>query len=657
MKNTIITLFLIAASIVVGYAYAAAQGQELNAPAPAAAQALVKQGLESVYHDKFDEAVTTFKKAIAIAPRYLKAHTEYIRTRAYFQEAYHEVRVEYEALMTKEPNNPVYPMALALGAGAATSNRVNRARYEQVAALAPEWAWGHYAKAQLLISKEPEAAAAELSKAIEQEPTAAEAYRRLIILQQGPLKKLDAALATAEKMAAQPELRGDGLATLWRLRLGLAQSSEEAKAKLKAELDQLASSAREIAILAAVREAYEYQVRDPAAAQTVEKKILQFDPAWYQWRGFTNSFGPANLSRVSRYDLVGGRQMDLFMKVRAVDDVKFTPKEQIAKLEQVLALKPGRVIRRFADEELFKLAERERDAATIVKYGEELRAIDPSDIAVPARMALVLAEQEKRRDQALRYARIADEATTEFRPMQPDASADPERFKDNFPEEAQRNIYRGQRALALEAHGWVLCQMGKYDEAATKLRQAVEVGRSERNLSHLAVALRKLNQTEEAEKIAVEANHEYAKSITSRFTNQPAKDFQLAAIDGRKIKLSDLKGKVVIINFWATSCGPCISEMPHLVKVYEQYRERGVEILAISTDPEADRPGVVPFAKEHKLNFPVLYDEGAEKAYQVFGIPTTLFIDKQGQIRYRTEGFFDTETPRLTEVVLNELLK
>ncbi len=291
MKSTITALFLIATSMVVGYAYAAAQGQELNAPAPAAAQALVKQGVESVCHDKFDEAVVTFKKAIAIAPRYLKAHAEYIRTRAYFQEAYNEVRVEYEALMAKEPNNPVYPMALALGAGAATSNRVNRARYEKVAALAPEWSWGHYAKAQLLMSKEPEAAAAELRQTIEQEPGAAEAYSRLISLQGGPLKKLDAAIATAEKMAAQPELRAEGLTTLWRLRMGQAQRSDEAKAKLKAELDQLASSAGEIAILAAVREAYEYQVRDAAAAQAVEKKILQLDPAWYQWRGFINSFG------------------------------------------------------------------------------------------------------------------------------------------------------------------------------------------------------------------------------------------------------------------------------------------------------------------------------------------------------------------------------
>src|SRR5687768_16345585 len=80
---------------------AAAQGQERNTPAPPAAQALVRQGLDLVNHDKFEEAVAVFKKAIAAAPAYLTAHQEYIRTRAYFQEAYNDVRIEYEALIAK----------------------------------------------------------------------------------------------------------------------------------------------------------------------------------------------------------------------------------------------------------------------------------------------------------------------------------------------------------------------------------------------------------------------------------------------------------------------------------------------------------------------------------------------------------------------------
>src|SRR2546423_2713768 len=161
--------------ILAGHAYPA-KGQELNSTPFRPAEVLLKQGLELVDHDRFDEAIAIFRKAIAIAPGYLRAHVEYIRTQAYFQEAYNDVRIEYEALMANEPDNPIYPIALVLGAGNATSNRINRDRYEKVVALAPDWMWGHYAKAQLL-SKDPEAAAVELLKAIEKDPTASEPYK------------------------------------------------------------------------------------------------------------------------------------------------------------------------------------------------------------------------------------------------------------------------------------------------------------------------------------------------------------------------------------------------------------------------------------------------------------------------------------------------
>jgi peroxiredoxin len=660
MRTHAAGIFATVALVVAVPVTADSQGQEMNtSPAPAA-DALVRQGLDLVNHDKFDEAVAVFRNAIALAPNYLKAHQEYVRTRAYFQEAYNDVRIEYEALITKEPSNPVYPMAFELGTMGASSRRASRARYETVVALAPEWSWGHYAKAQLLLlDSAPEAAAAQLVKATEKDPTAANAYRRLISLLSGQLKRLDDAIATAERMAAQPDLRAEALATLWRLRVGRAQGSgtaDAATAALKNELDHLFASSRDIDLLASVRSAYQNQLKDATAAQAVEKKLLQLDPAWHQWRGFTNRFGPANLSGVGRDALIAGRQMDLFLKVRAADDATIPAAEQIKRLEQVLALKPGPAMRRFACETLFKIAEKAQDVASLVKCGRELQAVDPGDTGVPARMALVLAEREASRGQALEYARMADEATTDFRPMRPTATEDPERFKDSLPDASQRNIHRRQRALALEAHGWALFHSGRHGDAEIKLRQAVEAGRSERNLAHLAEVLRKLGRVAEADAVAAESDREYAASITSRLINQPTRDFQLSALDGRKVKLSDLKGKVVLLNFWATTCGPCIAEMPHLVKLYERYRDRGVEILAISTDAEAERHAVRPFAAKFRVTFPVLYDDKTEDAYEVDGIPTTVFIDRQGQVRYRSIGFGD-ETMRATEVVLKELLK
>ncbi len=91
---------------------------------------------------------------------------------------------------------------------------------EKVAEIAPEWGWGHYAKALLLSEKEPEKAVGELLKTIEKDPSASEAYYLLIGLQETKLKRIEDAIATAERFAAQPDLSAKGLLELWRLRSG-----------------------------------------------------------------------------------------------------------------------------------------------------------------------------------------------------------------------------------------------------------------------------------------------------------------------------------------------------------------------------------------------------------------------------------------------------
>jgi peroxiredoxin len=140
-------------------------------------------------------------------------------------------------------------------------------------------------------------------------------------------------------------------------------------------------------------------------------------------------------------------------------------------------------------------------------------------------------------------------------------------------------------------------------------------------------------------------------------TSQPAPDFQLERLSEGTVKLSDLKGKVVLLNFWATWCGPCREEMPHLTKVYEKYRHQGFEILAITTDETSDRPKVAAFVEKYGLTFPVLYDDGIAKAYDVNGMPTTVYIDAQGHTRHQTTGFYGDDTAREQEVVIKELLK
>ena len=110
-----------------------------------------------------------------------------------------------------------------------------------------------------------------------------------------------------------------------------------------------------------------------------------------------------------------------------------------------------------------------------------------------------------------------------------------------------------------------------------------------------------------------------------------APDFKLKTLDGKEISLSDYRGKVVLINFWATWCPPCREEMPLFKRVYERYKDKGFEILAVSTDSSAGP--VRKFVKEYKLRFPVLIDNGnVSNLYGVQGLPTSFLINREGKV-------------------------
>jgi hypothetical protein len=108
--------------------------------------------------------------------------------------------------------------------------------------------------------------------------------------------------------------------------------------------------------------------------------------------------------------------------------------------------------------------------------------------------------------------------------------------------------------------GWSLCQTGKCAEAETHLRKSIELSRTEQNLSHFAEILGKTRAKRRSEQIAIEANSVYRESIQKTFKKETAKDFELNTIDGRKVKLSDLKGKVVMVDFGRPGAVPVLNQ-------------------------------------------------------------------------------------------------
>jgi peroxiredoxin len=110
-----------------------------------------------------------------------------------------------------------------------------------------------------------------------------------------------------------------------------------------------------------------------------------------------------------------------------------------------------------------------------------------------------------------------------------------------------------------------------------------------------------------------------------------AKEFRVATPDHRELALSEFKGKVVFLNFWATWCKPCEEEMPSMERLYQRFKDKGLVVLAISADAEG--AGVVtPYVKKHQLTFPVGLDPKVSVAtlYGVWALPSTFIIDKKG---------------------------
>jgi len=126
----------------------------------------------------------------------------------------------------------------------------------------------------------------------------------------------------------------------------------------------------------------------------------------------------------------------------------------------------------------------------------------------------------------------------------------------------------------------------------------------------------------------------------------------LRDLDGKKRQLSELKGKLVVLNFWATWCGPCRVEMPAFAKVHTEYRERGVEFVGAANETKASRAKVADFARKLGVGFPIWLEASLDhmEAFNVGPeLPATVFVDMQGRVAARIQGVVDE--PQLRSLV------
>ncbi len=138
---------------------------------------------------------------------------------------------------------------------------------------------------------------------------------------------------------------------------------------------------------------------------------------------------------------------------------------------------------------------------------------------------------------------------------------------------------------------------------------------------------------------------------SSGLTGQTAPDFVLKSATGENLRLSEYRGDVVMINFWATWCGPCRQEMPLLDELYGRYQRVGFNLLGVNIDDDSRR--AMAMVNELGISFPVLFDEDKKvsKLYEVETMPLTILLDREGTVRHVHHGY----QPGYEQKYLNEI--
>lgn len=140
-------------------------------------------------------------------------------------------------------------------------------------------------------------------------------------------------------------------------------------------------------------------------------------------------------------------------------------------------------------------------------------------------------------------------------------------------------------------------------------------------------------------------------AVSAAEVDKPAPDFTLKSLAGSNLKLSEMTGNVVLINFWASWCGPCREEMPLLNALHNKYAPLGFSVLGVNVEENAD--AARGFLKGFPVDFPVLLDSSNQvsKQYQVIAMPTTVVIDRDGKIRFLHQGYKSGDEEKYRQMV------
>jgi len=368
---------------------------------------------------------------------------------------------------------------------------------------------------------------------------------------------------------------------------------------------------------------------------------------------------------------------------RAIESSGGSETQIVVNLEEYLKKYPKSERRGEIEKEIYKLSLKLRDRNRAIAYAEKLVAGDESNIDALTNLITTLRERKAEGDlnKALTYAdqlvkRFENIVSTTLKPRRISAAQWQER-KDqglasvyllrgkvqadlNHSDKAQADLTKSYKAARLAGTAVALGELAEkrkdIDEAIDYYVQGFVIALNTNEEIDLKSLRRKAGQLYSAKNGSevglgdrlLKAHDVFVKEREERMAKlEPPNinagvtdplEFKLTKLDGSPLKLGAYRGKVIVINFWATWCGPCLTELPLFEKTLAKYKDdKSVVFLAITTDE--DRELVSPYLKQHKFNLPVAYAEYLDAHFAINSIPTTIILDGKGEIAFRQAGY------------------
>lgn len=559
-----------------------------------------------------EKALEVLRAVTMIAPEFVEPHLDMLRCQKELGKPATLFIEQYEAYVKEHPQSAVFHYLLGNVLSEANKGEQGVNEYAKALALDPQNGWALFELGYIELRRGNRDRAKDLlekaSKNAGEHLRIREWVARTFLID----KQDRRALEEAEQVLKIDRTYFDVYPIAWQAKMNLGSGSVETRASLRREIRSLERRfSKNVDALLILEKGYG-TIEDQEGVDRVRSAILTIDPTRLRGWRFNNV---EETERRIAVILKRDPTRQLTGAWTGLAKVYLTKK---IKLDKALVY-ADRTIEFWREKSLAAEYTREYLADALVLRGEILLEKGQTDIAVTAL------------DEAVR--------------LQPQYKAGP--LEEPALEEYQLKLAKayiraGNKERAINALMSVYAFEGTHQLEAKAMLESLS---NESKLAAMLTAAVENRRAGQRPKARTKALNEMAK-----IEIKPAPDFTLSTLAGNQVRLSDLQGKVVLVNFWATWCGPCLKEYPILVKFENDYKDKGVEIVMVNTDTE--RYKVPPFLQKHRLTKTiVLADNEVEAKFGIRSVPNSVFIDRNGRIRLQKSGFGPGDELTLREVI------